>query len=737
MISRQTNWLSQWRVDVPHLRAMESSVANDFDLLAGKILAGTKALVAKGFELLTTGAVNSPATSLVMVTANGVLMHPLATEAGTIFQVPSDRANETLSSSNTRVEGSFTPSSVNYIGIDLRRSADDSTADLVKFLDSNTTTETSKTVPLARTLDYRIIISTSDFSSMPTVCPVAKVTTTAANLVSAIEDARSMAFRLASGSSTPNLQRAYEWASGRSETSGTFTGADKGIGSFKDWCDAVMTRLWELGGGAYWYLPTADRNVTMTRSGTKFSNGEWFEWDGTNLHWRGIKFVFDNAGTGIWSNTVNDQTGSSAGLTDLADGQCIYVDLNRSTHGATISAAKGTLATLGAPTIPGSRHVMAWRVGTEVFTKGSSFPVGVTFNVATNTSLGIVQLTYAAGNPALPLVAPQDANGRIHNTATGGNAPGLEGTGNGSGSGVKGTGGATGYGVEAVGGAGGGGITVKEGSATTKPLALFKDNAGSNRWIVDHNGLPTGGFVNRFSELWMERSSLEITASGAITDFKRWTVDLISGVTPTMDLNAPDAPAGGTSGTFNLPYSSVRIPGFNSTTGQMGIRTTAGFHPFDTDVLVYEGIIKLTSPGSASTLWIGFMNSTNTSTVTQWIVFRNHSGGNSLPGAGNQATLYASTSTDGTVGNTTAVDTGISINLGGTFKLRIEVYSSAAPGGQRVKFYINGSNVATISTNLPSDTLYLTYAKDSANGREMFVGPCSVTWTSVLSSDEL
>ena len=50
MIERQSNWLGQQRVDVPHLRAMESSVASDFDVLAG-IISGQDSYVIKGFQI--------------------------------------------------------------------------------------------------------------------------------------------------------------------------------------------------------------------------------------------------------------------------------------------------------------------------------------------------------------------------------------------------------------------------------------------------------------------------------------------------------------------------------------------------------------------------------------------------------------------------------------------------------------------------------------------------------------
>lgn len=508
-VLRQSNLLGQQRIDVPHIRAVESSICADFDLLAGTIMAGLEACVVSGFEVITTGAVGSAATALQIITASSVMLHPLASESGTIFSVPSDRNVEVMSSSNTRLNGSFTANATNYVGIDLRRTADSTTADLVQFLDPNTDTEKSQTVPLGRTLDYVIVVSTQDFSSTPGVAPIAKIVTDANNLVTTITDARQMMFRLGKGGSIPDIYNAYSFSGGRTESTSNnaFDEGDKVITSLKGWMNATMTRLWELGGGQQWYSPTADRNVTMMRgyTGTTFVSGEWFEWDGTHLHWKSLKFIFDNSTA--YYNDVVDQTTNSAGLTNLANGDCIYVDIDRTTNrtgGTALQPVKAALITLGTPTVPGSRYIIAWRSGANVYTRDSSFPVGSIFTPATDSFTGAVRLTYPAGVPAIPKVAPQDVNGRIHNTATAGNAPGLEGFGNGSGAGVQGTGGATAGtpGVKGTGGAANGvgvqgvgvgnAVGVQGIGATTGAGVSGAGGATSGPGTVGAGGAPNG-----------------------------------------------------------------------------------------------------------------------------------------------------------------------------------------------------------------------------------------------------
>ncbi len=425
-VIRSTNLLGQQRLDVVHLRGVESAICSDFDVLAGDILAGRSACIVHGFEVITVSA-GIPATSVTVRTAGSAVLHPEASDSGTIFSVPSDRADEVLSSSNTRVTGGFTAASTNYVGIDLRRTADANTADLVQFLDPDTKTEKAKTVPLARTLDYVFVVSTQEFGSTPGIAPVAKVVTDAGNNVVSVEDARNFFCRLGKGGSATDPQHAYPWPGGRSEAGNNsdFTTGDKAIGSLKDWMDAAMTRLWELGGGEYWYSATADRNVRMIRLGsaTVFSStGDWFEWvGGANLHWRGIAVLFDNSTGHI--NEIKDQATSSAGLTDLANGECVYVDLDRTqnlTGGSALVAVKASLSTLGTPIVPGSRFIFAWRYGSYIYTRDGQFFVGVTQPVATTVAVGTVRLHATPGAPSTPTVVTIDANGGFVLTETAG-----------------------------------------------------------------------------------------------------------------------------------------------------------------------------------------------------------------------------------------------------------------------------------------------------------------------------
>ncbi len=487
-VTRSKNWVAGQRVDVPHLREVDSSVAGDFDVLAGHILAGNVSLIVNGFRILTTGLVGQPATTIQVVTAGSGLIHPLATSSGSIHKVPEDRDTEVLSTTNARVTGSFTTSAVNYIGIDLVRVADDDTSDTVQFIDEATRQEVPKRVPLAKTMDYKIHVSTQDFTSTPGLAPLAIVTTDASNNVVTVQDARDLFFRLGDGGTLPDGLATYVWPD-RTEAADNFESGDKSLASFKEWVDAVLTRIWELGGGEYWYSPTADRNVRMIRTGSAIvSSGDWFAWDGTNVSWQGLKVIFDNS-TGYY-NEIKDQIATSAGLTDLADGECIYVDLDRTQNlsgGSALQPVKAVMSTLGTPSVPGSRFVFLWRIGSEVFSRDGQWKVNAALPPATTSAIGAVKLNQTPGSSSAPVVPAIDTNGLISVTATvvgstsyyAVNGVGANSGANTSSSGVKGTGGTSssggsfhgGNGIEGVGGAsdfGNAGIGVKgTGGAAT------------------------------------------------------------------------------------------------------------------------------------------------------------------------------------------------------------------------------------------------------------------------------
>lgn len=413
-IQRQFNWLGSQRVDAPHLRLVESGVANDFQALSGTLMAGTRALVAWGATIVDTGMTGTPASSLLLRMASAVLLHATAAEPGAIYTVSSSQPDDVLNGTNSLVVGSFTPGThqVNYVSLDLLRLADTTTQDSVVFRSLATGNEFTQTVPLGRVLQYRIHISTSDFGTTPTYCPIAKVTVDASGNVESIVDCRQMFWRLGSGGTTPDVLAQYVWLN-RDEAVSTsgFTGGDKDLTCQHDFNRAVMQRLWELGGGEHWYSPADDRTVQLVYDNSVVfpATGENWHWTGTDLLWRGLSYWMANSTATV--NLVTDVTIATPGVTDLVDGEVIYVELDRAANG-TITPVKALASTLFSlpPTTPGSRHILAWRKGAYVYVGQQSTVVNSGGVHATNTSFGTVRLfTAFVPDPFNPVVPVMDA----------------------------------------------------------------------------------------------------------------------------------------------------------------------------------------------------------------------------------------------------------------------------------------------------------------------------------------
>jgi hypothetical protein len=264
-VRRRQNWLGQQRVDAPHLKSIESAVSNDFDeLIKGLVIGENKSYVVRGFEISMPGAISSSATGLQLLVENSAILHGASDESGTFYTIPTGTNPELLNPTvNSRVQGSFTPSADNFIGIEFLRNINDSTTDQVNFWNPTSNIEFTKTVPLAITLDYKIVINTTLTSN---VLPIAVVKTNSSNNVESITDRRPMLYRLGTaGFSNPNPFHLYDWSEGRTEnfytsfssTSNPFAGGDKQIATMKDFFDAIMTEFKLLKGTPFWYSESA------------------------------------------------------------------------------------------------------------------------------------------------------------------------------------------------------------------------------------------------------------------------------------------------------------------------------------------------------------------------------------------------------------------------------------------------------------------------------------------------
>lgn len=409
-IRRSQNWISQQRVDTPHLRSIESAVRNDFDdLIKSAIYGLNQSYIIRGFEINMTGLIGSAASGTQIITADSAVLHGTSREAGTIYVTDQNQAPEVLNSTiNPRVQGAFTPNAVNYIGLEYERVLDNSTVDQVYLWNPSSKNETSKTAPLASILKYKFVITTSIWAS--NVVPIAKIITDAANNVVEVTDQRPLLFRLGTaGRVTPNPSYIYPWTKqtpNRSEnppSSSTsavnpFKGGDKQIGSLKEWMDAVMTSILEIKGTVYWYSPNTGGSAVNLR--TDLGNTV-FTGRGNVAHSSGIP------GRINWSQDIVMRViGSRLSYTILAnassnhitlsDDQVAYINLVRG-----VEVAPNLLFTNGSP-IVSSVGAVSWTSNVQAgdWIKLASEDDSQYYKIQSVDSLSQVTLTEPFGGPS-------------------------------------------------------------------------------------------------------------------------------------------------------------------------------------------------------------------------------------------------------------------------------------------------------------------------------------------------
>lgn len=271
---RRVNWISQQRVDVPDMRAVESAVSNDFDELLSAFVTGiNKGYVLRGFEILMAGAIGGAASGLQLSVDPGAVFHGTSAQSGTFYLVPSGSPAQQLNSAtNSIVDGAFAPSSINYVSLEYERFIDDTTSSQVYLWNPTTNNETTKTAPRAQILRYRIRITTS--TPAANFLPLAAVTTDSGNNVIRIDNARSRLFGLGKGGYTPDPFNQFNFSQGRdsgptfttSNSINPFQGGEAVIGNMKEWMDSVMTVLQEIKGTTYWTSLSSSGSLESLRT---------------------------------------------------------------------------------------------------------------------------------------------------------------------------------------------------------------------------------------------------------------------------------------------------------------------------------------------------------------------------------------------------------------------------------------------------------------------------------------
>jgi hypothetical protein len=285
-IKRRLKSFSGQRLDVTHIRGIESAVTADFDdLVKGLVTGLNNPYVIRGFDVYQAADNDDPANIQLQI-ADSAILHSTATESGTILAIPATEPNIALNPSNDKVIGSWASNTINYVALDYRRVVDSATVDQVGAWSVSENVEIQKSVPTGLILDYRVIITTSGFGNyLPLYKVYVTQTGSGAQQITYIEMAQPRLFRGGSGGILPDPYHSFPWVTdnlgSRQEgatkqygailpTSTYWKTGDYAIHNLKDFIDAVYTRLKEITGSSYWYT---DSN--LTGSGPNSRNIWW------------------------------------------------------------------------------------------------------------------------------------------------------------------------------------------------------------------------------------------------------------------------------------------------------------------------------------------------------------------------------------------------------------------------------------------------------------------------------
>lgn len=273
------------RLDLPDFLSIDSYIQGDFKYLIKSFVGDTKPYVLKGFDVISPG--NAIGTQNISITvADSVVYFPGSSAGPYFYGLPAGDALSAPLVPNLR------KNAINYVYLTL--STVDSAKDTRALWDPDKNAgaggEFTQDVNTQTVLTAVINVSVSSFPV--NTIPICKVIV-GANFITSITDCRDMMFRLGSGGLNPNPLNTYAWRNtptsySRTEANVTMTGAldpnpfqggDKNIQSLKEWMDAIMTKIGELGGTTYWYESVAALNLVNifqdTLATSIRSKGSW------------------------------------------------------------------------------------------------------------------------------------------------------------------------------------------------------------------------------------------------------------------------------------------------------------------------------------------------------------------------------------------------------------------------------------------------------------------------------
>lgn len=322
------------RVDLPDFLSIDSYAAGDWRYFIKSLVGGTTPYILSGFDVIDPqNAIGTQNCSIKV--ADSVAYYPGSNAGPFYYGLPAGNAN------SVPLVPELRKNAVNYVYLTF--STFNSSTDTRAFWDPDrnggTGGEFTQDVNTESVLLAQINVSTGSFPA--NTIPVAKITVGPV-VITEIEDARNLLFRLGSGGISPNPYSTYNFRAlpasqyERAEPSvimtnssdpNPFQGADKNILTLKEWMDVVMTKLKELGGTTFWYEDTSSFNMASIFHDALATT---FKSKGSYVYGSG------NAGLLTWTEDVlvkslNDPRDLiiRSGSISMSNEQVAYVDIVR------------------------------------------------------------------------------------------------------------------------------------------------------------------------------------------------------------------------------------------------------------------------------------------------------------------------------------------------------------------------------------------------------------------------
>jgi hypothetical protein len=256
------------RLDLPDLLSIDSYTAGDFKYLLQTFVGSDTPYVINGFDVINPAAAIGTGSCSINI-ANSAVYYPGSGAGSFFYGLPAG------SPSAQPLVPTLITNAVNYVYLTFTttNTAQDTRAFWNPDANGGTGDEFTEEVNTESVIEVQVGVSTSAFPD--NTVPVALVTM-GATAIASITDARPLMFRLGSGGASPNPFNRFAWPAIPNSTyerteppvtvsspSGVdpFQGGDKNILTWKNWMDAVMTKLAELGGTQYWYEDSSTFSV--------------------------------------------------------------------------------------------------------------------------------------------------------------------------------------------------------------------------------------------------------------------------------------------------------------------------------------------------------------------------------------------------------------------------------------------------------------------------------------------